>query len=144
MSSSSHSHSRKRKREESEWEQTVVAISHAERRRQKKKKEKPQPEGDDSSLTHRKNRQNSVWVGNLSFKTTPESLRTFFDGVGEITRIHMPAGATNQNRGYVHFYFFKLHSDVVFLDLRMWILVRRRERRVRSLDRNNLLSGDDY
>ena len=35
-------------------------------------------------------RQNSVWVGNLSYKTTPVSLRGFFEGVGEITRIHMP------------------------------------------------------
>ena len=35
-------------------------------------------------------RQHSVWVGNLSFKTTPASLRSFFEGVGEITRIHMP------------------------------------------------------
>lgn len=35
-------------------------------------------------------RQNSVWVGNLAYKTTQESLRKFFDGVGEITRIHLP------------------------------------------------------
>ena len=35
-------------------------------------------------------RQNSIWVGNLSYKTTQESLRRFFDGVGEITRVHLP------------------------------------------------------
>lgn len=35
-------------------------------------------------------RENSIWVGNLSYKTTPESLRRFFDGVGEITRVHLP------------------------------------------------------
>lgn len=51
-------------------------------------------------------RQNSVWVGNLSFRTTPDSLRTFFEGVGEITRVHMPMkagaggkGAKSENRG---------------------------------------------
>ena len=35
-------------------------------------------------------RRNSVWVGNLDYKTTQDGLRKFFDGVGEITRIHMP------------------------------------------------------
>ena len=48
-------------------------------------------------------RRNSVWVGNLSFKTTPDALRGFFDGVGDITRIHMPmkAGAKGENMGLV-------------------------------------------
>ncbi|THH19766.1 hypothetical protein EW146_g1472, partial [Bondarzewia mesenterica] len=53
-------------------------------------------------------RQNSVWIGNLSFKTTPDALRRFFDGVGEITRIHMPTKsggdvhARNENRGFAY------------------------------------------
>jgi RNA recognition motif-containing protein len=41
-------------------------------------------------------RQNSVWVGNLAFKTTSESLKKFFDGVGEITRVHMPTKNVGQ------------------------------------------------
>ena len=83
----------------SEPEQTedVPALSHAAKRKQRKaslkkavsttssptKKEK----GDAS---HPVKRENSIWVGNLSYKTTPESLRRFFDGVGEVTRVHLP------------------------------------------------------
>ncbi|KAI0638036.1 hypothetical protein C8Q77DRAFT_1088986 [Trametes polyzona] len=84
-------------------------LSHAEKRRQKKKEERSSKKGaastEDSDKKKGKSkvkntaelppskvpkRQNSVWVGNLSFKTTLASLRNFFDGVGEITRIHMP------------------------------------------------------
>lgn len=35
-------------------------------------------------------RQNSVWVGNLSFKTTADGLNTFFADAGVVTRVHMP------------------------------------------------------
>ncbi|KAI0650290.1 hypothetical protein C8Q79DRAFT_1006574 [Trametes meyenii] len=87
----------------------VPVLSHAEKRRQKKKEERqsknPVASEDNSGSKKGKGkvqntvelppskvpkRQNSVWVGNLSFKTTPDSLRNFFHGVGEITRIHMP------------------------------------------------------
>jgi RNA recognition motif-containing protein len=70
------------------------------------KKEKK--EGQASS--HPLKRENSIWVGNLSYKTTPESLRRFFDGVGEITRVHLPTklgkaslgdSARRENRGCV-------------------------------------------
>ena len=112
-SSSSHS-----EREESEDEEDVPALSHAERRRQKKKEEKAHRaevssakkrklhDGSVVSKPHKsasasKKRQNSIWVGNLDFKTTPENLRGFFDGVGEITRIHMPVkiGKKGENMG---------------------------------------------
>ncbi len=85
-------------------------LSHAEKRRQKKlakqekKEERPAKK---AKLDVTSKRQNSVWVGNLSFKTTEESLRTFFDGVGEITRINMPLkaatrpGLKGECRGYV-------------------------------------------
>ena len=76
-------------------------LSHAERRKQKKQKlatknasEPPSKlplkrrKPDDAVPTNP--RQNSVWVGNLSFKTTAEALKSFFDGVGEITRLNMP------------------------------------------------------
>ncbi|KAI0824775.1 hypothetical protein BC628DRAFT_1377669 [Trametes gibbosa] len=88
----------------------VPVLSHAEKRRQKRKEDRSaQKKGvtpaedvvqakvkskvkNTAELPPSKvpKRQNSVWVGNLSFKTTPASLRNFFDGVGEITRIHMP------------------------------------------------------
>ena len=105
-------------------------LSHAQQRRQKKKEEKAKkaatkskPTGTDKKSVKVKNtaeltpskipkRQNSVWVGNLSFKTTPAALRQFFDGAGEITRIHMPMklassgpggkGTIKENRGSVH------------------------------------------
>ena len=35
-------------------------------------------------------RQNSVWVGNLAYKTTPVTLKAFFEGL-EVTRINMPS-----------------------------------------------------
>jgi RNA recognition motif-containing protein len=83
------------------------ALSHAERRRQKKKaklvvKAPKSPELTSDvknragaatkkiAIAAHSTRQNSVWVGNLSFRTTTDALRTFFDGVGEITRINMP------------------------------------------------------
>ena len=101
----------------------VPVLSHAEKRRQKKKDQKQPASTDEKSVKQTKirntaelapskvpKRQNSVWVGNLAFKTTPQSLRQFFDGVGEITRIHMPmkmttggpsGGAVKENRGLV-------------------------------------------
>ena len=73
-------------------------LSHAAKRKERKavskkalakespaKKEKK--EGHDSRPLKR---ENSIWVGNLCYKTTPESLRRFFDGVGEVTRVHLP------------------------------------------------------
>jgi RNA recognition motif-containing protein len=90
-------------------------LSHAERRRQKRKRQKTAIEA--SAPKKRKlqdgtatpvvsiKRQNSVWVGNMSFKTTQEDLRRFFEGVGEITRINMPTnapagpGRIGENRG---------------------------------------------
>jgi len=98
----------------------VPALSHAERRRQKKKEKleakakeasespsKKQKLQDGTSSTVPGKRQNSVWVGNMSFKTTPESLKAFFEGVGEITRVNMPTkapagpGMKGENRGSV-------------------------------------------
>ena len=97
----------KRKRDESEEsEEEAVVLSHAEKRRQKKKKaeasDKPKLE------TSTPKRQNSVWVGNMLFRTTEDNLRHFFNGVGEITRIHMPSkpaskpGQKPENRGQVY------------------------------------------
>lgn len=97
-----------------------VALSHAEKRRQKKKDQKAldrpskKRKATDGSVASTKDskpagnskpkRQNSVWVGNLWFKTTPDTLRDFFDGVGEITRIHMPTkkGTKGENMGFAY------------------------------------------
>ena len=47
----------------------------------------------------RQKHQNSIWVGNLSFRTTQDALRGFFDGVGTITRVHMPMRRGMQIQG---------------------------------------------
>jgi len=86
----------------SEPEQTedVPLLSHAAKRKQRKsslKKAVPTTESPARNLIETKGdaslppkRENSIWVGNLCYKTTPESLRRFFDGVGEVTRVHLP------------------------------------------------------
>jgi hypothetical protein len=43
-------------------------------------------------------RQNSVWVGNLAYKTTGVMLKGFFEGL-EVTRIHMPLKAPPNGTG---------------------------------------------
>jgi len=106
----------------------LPVLSHAEKRRQKRKQQKTAAESEDEAGPAKKKkavdntaelapskvtkRQNSVWVGNLAFKTTPDALRNFFDGVGEITRVHMPMklasggpsgpGARKENRGFAY------------------------------------------
>lgn len=85
----------------------VPVLSHAEQRRQKRRekqeklgqpaKKRKLPDGSAAATTGAPaKRQNSVWVGNLTFKTTPEALTEFFKEVGEITRIHMPMKAPGQ------------------------------------------------
>ena len=136
-----------------EDEEEAPVLSHAEKRRQKKKaqhslkgalelegeakkskgKEKVKNSADlpPSKLPKR---QNSVWVGNLSFKTTPESIKSFFNGVGEITRIHMPTkmatgqrdsqGPRKENRGSV-LQFLQATSHIVNQYICCTILVSR-------------------
>ncbi|KAJ6560459.1 hypothetical protein B0H19DRAFT_1028143 [Mycena capillaripes] len=96
----------------------VPVLSHAEQRRQKRRekeeklgqpaKKRKLPDGSAAAAGAPSKRQNSVWVGNLTFKTTPETLTDFFKDVGEITRIHMPTkapsapGVKAENRGFAY------------------------------------------
>lgn len=102
-------------------------LSHAEKRRQKRRKlnsgdaapadvsESPikaAPASSDPKRGKRKGeeleiagsgdalpkRQNSVWVGNLAYKTTSVTLKAFFEGL-EVTRIHMPMKAPQSGTG---------------------------------------------
>lgn len=115
-------------------EDDIPVLSHAAKRKQKreeeKRKRKQESNEEDPSVMKKKRklkngsaaaapqdvagdkglkRQNSTWVGNMTFKTTEENLRTFFRdrGVGEVTRIHMPMKAAKgpglkmENRGSV-------------------------------------------
>jgi len=115
---------RKRKRESepevkslvSLEEQEAPVLSHAQQRKEKRKKnlsaselEKPGKVARTHKTTDPASapRQNSVWVGNLAFKTTVEQLKGFFSDAGEITRINMPVktpsgpgkGMRGENRG---------------------------------------------
>ncbi|KAL4081504.1 hypothetical protein V8B97DRAFT_2020265 [Scleroderma yunnanense] len=101
-------------------DEDVGVLSHAERRRQKKRElkaveaaAKKRKLNDGSAATSqstsrvsdetRLKRQNSVWVGNLSYKTTRDALKQYFDGSGEITRIHMPKRpGTGENLGFAY------------------------------------------
>ncbi|KAJ7167619.1 hypothetical protein C8R46DRAFT_995753 [Mycena filopes] len=97
----------------------VPVLSHAEQRRQKRKekqeklgevtKKRKLPDGSAVAATGAPaKRQNSIWVGNMAFKTTTDALTEFFKEAGEITRIHMPTkpstapGVKAENRGYAY------------------------------------------
>ncbi|KAF5363719.1 hypothetical protein D9756_000290 [Leucocoprinus leucothites] len=106
----------------------IPVLSHAAKRKQKQKEQKLQKQKDDLDAPKKKRklkdgtaingaaigkvfkRQNSVWVGNMSFKTTEENIRTFFKdrGAGEVTRINMPTKAAKgpgmraENRGFAY------------------------------------------
>ncbi|KAJ3758556.1 hypothetical protein EV360DRAFT_43606 [Lentinula raphanica] len=137
-SSSSDSDSDSDSTDGEEEELDVPALSHAEKRRQKKKeklaarkdKEVASPPSKKRKTDSTKGpsdattkRQNSVWVGNLSFKTTTDALKKFFDGVGEITRINMPMKEARrpntpaENRGYAYVDFATSDAKIVAITL---------------------------
>lgn len=111
-------------------------LSHAERRRQKKRELKTaktieaptkKRKVDDNSATKTKAAvtgeskpkcENSVWVGNLSYKTTRDGLKHFFDGIGEITRIHIPKKpVTGENLGFAYVDFATSDAKVTAITL---------------------------
>ncbi|KAF8345558.1 hypothetical protein F5887DRAFT_1102295 [Amanita rubescens] len=114
---------KKRKRQEAEGEpiEEEKVLSHAEKRRQMKReqqklkaqesktqKRKKSAGADVSAASSNAKRQNSVWVGNLSYKTTVDDLKAFFADAGEVTRINMPIkvlpgpGRKFENRGFAY------------------------------------------
>ncbi|KAL1754761.1 hypothetical protein FB107DRAFT_263071 [Schizophyllum commune] len=107
-------------------EDEAPVLSHADLRRQKKKAKleakaaaaeaaedgsapkKRKLENGKAAVDQPTKRQNSVWVGNMSFKTTQDDLRGFFKEAGEVTRINMPTkpsgrpGGSIENKGYAY------------------------------------------
>lgn len=95
---------------ESEAADEAPVLSHAAKRKLKKKVQKVAQGTDDNHGTQEPDkpietklrRQNSVWVGNLAFKTTEQGLRDFFSrhipGC-EITRVNMPGKAGQDVKG---------------------------------------------
>lgn len=105
-------------------------LSHAAQRRLRKRLKASVADGEENKteptvnqpVTSNKSKQGSrytIWVGNLAFKTTPDSLKAFFGEIGEkIVRVHMPAktlhGALSDkkktridNKGYVIIIFYR-------------------------------------
>ncbi|CAE6455833.1 unnamed protein product [Rhizoctonia solani] len=144
--------------EEQEPEVEAEVLSHAAQRKAKKRKLK-EAQGVDHSedvapkrltKTQSKNdqpepsvRQNSVWVGNLSFKTTEAQLKTFFSDAGEVSRIHMPKklevgqgrGMRGENRGFAYVDFTTPEGQTIAVTLSE-----------KNLDGRRLLikKGDDF
>jgi RNA recognition motif-containing protein len=75
---------KKRQRMQADGSTTTEASS------AKKTKSKHEGAADQTDSNARSKRQNSVWVGNLPFKATPDAIKRVFHEIGEITRIHMP------------------------------------------------------
>lgn len=98
---------------ESDTLEEFQVLSHAAQRKlRKKQQEKAKGVQPLSHPPAPPKRQHSVWVGNLAFKTTEQSLRAFFQrGVPgcEVTRVHLPTktgkdasgekGMRSENRG---------------------------------------------
>ncbi|CAE6527406.1 unnamed protein product [Rhizoctonia solani] len=111
---------------ENEAPAEVEVLSHAAQRKAKKRKLKDMQSVDNVGPASPKSstkpqfkpndkpeppaRQNSVWVGNLSFKTTEAQLKNFFADAGEVSRINMPKklevgqgrGMRGENRGFAY------------------------------------------
>jgi len=100
----SHAEKRRRKKEAKRAEKLIKDGDVQPKKKRKLKDGTAQPVDAEPTKTKR---QNSVWVGNLSYKTKHEDLQEFFKWVGEITRIHMPTkvrggpGTMPENRGCV-------------------------------------------
>ncbi|KAG6854365.1 hypothetical protein C0991_007870 [Blastosporella zonata] len=124
-------------------------LSHADRRKQKKAEKRMEKEateeGSAATATKKRKledgksvpvpaakRKNSVWVGNMSFKTTQENLRTFFKDVGEIVRIYMPTKAAAnpamkpENRGFAYVDFATEGAKFVAISLSEQPLIGRK------------------
>lgn len=71
------------------------------------KKKSPESEGEKKESnpageTPKKEYQNGVWVGNLSFSTSRKDLFNLFASCGEIIRVNLPLSAPDRNKGYAY------------------------------------------
>ncbi|EUC57699.1 RNA recognition motif protein [Rhizoctonia solani AG-3 Rhs1AP] len=145
--------------DEPEPEPEVEVLSHAAQRKAKKRKLKEAHGVEDAKETTPKHptkpqskpndkpelpvHQNSVWVGNLSFKTTEAQLKAFFADAGEVSRIHMPKklevgqgrGMRGENRGFAYVDFTTPEAQIIAITLSE-----------KNLDGRKLLikKGDDF
>jgi RNA recognition motif-containing protein len=105
-------------------------LSHAAQRRLRKRLKTSIADGEESktkptenqSVTSHKSTQVSrytIWIGNLSFKTTPDALKAFFGEISDqIVRVHMPTKSLHgtlsdnkksrmDNKGYIITIFYR-------------------------------------
>lgn len=101
-------------------------LSHAAQRRLRKRlktsnagEEETKPKSTENQLVAPQNSKQgsilTIWIGNLSFNTTPDKLKAFFGEIGgEVRRVHMPTkmlhGALSDktksrgdNKGYIRY-----------------------------------------
>ncbi|CAE6481736.1 unnamed protein product [Rhizoctonia solani] len=151
----SHDESNVQNEARNEPEPEVEVLSHAAQRKEKRRKLKEsqtvdsakevvtKPQSKSNDKPELPVRQNSVWVGNLSFKTTEAQLKTFFAEAGEISRIHMPKklevghgrGMRGENRGFAYIDFTTPEAQTIAVTLSE-----------KNLDGRKLLikKGDDF
>ncbi|KAG8904760.1 hypothetical protein FRB99_001237 [Tulasnella sp. 403] len=115
-------------------------LSHAQKRRLKRKRGEddpsasgPQAQNSPQSTIHKEGSspkaerepkrpkgENGIWVGNLSFDTTEDDIKTFFKDAGAITRINMPMKRTGPkltNKGFVYVDFASAEGQAVAIAL---------------------------
>ncbi|KAI7907232.1 uncharacterized protein BX663DRAFT_465753 [Cokeromyces recurvatus] len=96
---------KKRKRgelqEEEEEENTETEQTKDENEKDDKVIKKPKVE------KKKKEMEYGIWVGNLSYATTVDTIKSFFKECGEITRIKCPKGngVKNNNKGFAYVFF---------------------------------------
>lgn len=98
-------------------EEEVEAISHKERRKRRRmEKQSKREHSEETSVDgprlqeqekkEQRRSQYSLWIGNLSFNTSPQRLQEWLEenSIDGISRIHMPKGArkTEYNRGFAY------------------------------------------
>lgn len=59
----------------------------------------------------------TVFVGNISFDSTQESLADFFSQVGEVKDVRIPYGDTGKPRGFAHVEFADVETAQKALEL---------------------------
>lgn len=89
-----------------EAEGDSAPLSHKEQRKRRKLEKQGGSVPPPAAPRARTRSEFSVWVGNMSFRTTSEDLRAWLEehGVEGISRIHMPQGARRDehNKGYAY------------------------------------------